>query len=100
MAGQEDRGGTFRIPGKKFRREGRRHDKGVGDGPHWEGAGGRDGQNVGAKGKTASGGPQKSPGQQGKNIDLVSINSGISEWGVLATRRFRSGLTVELIKAY
>lgn len=56
-------GSLARNSGEK--EEGLLHDKGVGDGPHWEGAGGRDGQNVGAKGKTASGGPQKSPGQQG-----------------------------------
>jgi hypothetical protein len=33
-------------------------------------------------------------------IDLVSINSGISEGSVLATWRLRSGPVIEIVKAY
>ena len=51
MAGEGDRGGTFRIPGKGPRKEEVRQYEGVGDRLCQEGAGGRDSQHVGAGGK-------------------------------------------------
>ena len=68
MAGQGDRGGTFRILGARNAEErGRGHDKGVGNRPRHEGAGGRDGQNVSAKGEVAPGGlPRKVQGSKDK----------------------------------
>jgi hypothetical protein len=51
VAGQGDRGRTFRIHGQET--QGFHHDKGIGDRPHREGAGGRDSRNVGAKGRAA-----------------------------------------------
>jgi hypothetical protein len=52
------------------------------------------------KGKAAQGAALQGPGQQRYNIDLVSIHSEIPERSVLATWRFKSGPTIELVKAY
>ena len=49
MAGQGDRGGTFRIPRRKKR--GFCHNQGKGDIPHWKGTGRLDSQHVGAGGR-------------------------------------------------
>ena len=51
MAGQGDRGGTFRIPGQETLERRKEITMSRAYGPRWEGSGGRDGQNVGTKEK-------------------------------------------------
>lgn len=65
MAGQGDRGGTFRIPGKGPRKEEFHHDDdSIGDGLRQKGAEGRDGRHVGARGKRPQEVAQQGSGQQ------------------------------------